>query len=271
MINSDGSRSIIDTKYHRGEVSIWNSRTRKESWPVDGHAKTDHGTKVYEFQGKRWHAGCHENCTKCEPNVQNSQWIAKKEDILRQGYKLEVIWECQFDELLPTIQAVSTPTIPDILQKTQSEESLLDGIKNGKYYGFIVCTVSSPPDVINKMSDFPPVIKRLNVEDKHLTDTTRQQIKLEKPNLKKFERETLVQCFNAKDHLLMTNLARYYMESGLIISNIETFIQYIPKKSLAPFVNLVTTMRIDAEKNNLPTKGNTAKMFGNGAYGKVCS
>jgi len=179
------------------------------------------------------------------------------------------MWECQFKILLPTIQNISTPTIPDILKTGQKETDLISGIKSGSLYGFIVCTINTPTDIADQLKDFPPIIKRQKIIDSHLTPYTRNRIKLEKPNLKKFERETVVQCFNAENHLLLTSLAKYYLEKGLIISNVKTFVQYIPEKSLQPFVSHVTKMRIEAEKDNQHTKGNTAKIYGNSGYGKV--
>jgi len=267
--NKDGSRTKIQTKYFRGEVNIWSSRTRRNSWPVDGYAKTDHGIKIYEFQGERWHSAC----PHCNPYGCDSKWWTKKEDILRQGYKLEVIWECQFAKLLPKIQNVETTDLHDILKISSKEHDIIEGIRSGKLFGFIQCTVTSPENVVNEMSDFPPVINRLKITDSHLTSFMQKQIKLENPNLKTFERETLVQCFNATEHLLLTTLAQFYLEKGLELSNITKVIQYIPKKSLTPFVDHVTNMRIDAEKNKVPgkpsMKGNTAKIYGNSGYGKV--
>ena len=92
---------------------------------------------------------------------------------------------------------------------------------------------------------------------------------MEKPQCKKFERETLTQCFNATNHLLLSTLAKYYMEKGIRISNVRRFIQFVPRKCLAPFVKYVTEMRIEAERDGETTKGNTAKQYGNSGYGKV--
>ena len=58
------------------------------------------------------------------------------------------------------------------------------------------------------------------------------------------------------------------MNQGITLSNVTTFIQYYPSKALDPFVSRVTEMRIAAEKNNQPTKGASAKIFGNSGYGK---
>lgn len=264
MDNSDGTRSTIESKYHRGERTIWSSRKQKNSWLVDGYAHTDHGIKVYEFNGRVFHQGC-EFCHK----KSDATWTEKKEDIYRAGYKLEFICECQFDKLVPKIRHIKTPLIPQILNKYQSETELLDGIKSGSLFGFIECDVFSPPDVVEKLKAYPPVIRRETITDRDLSDYMRKRVKLEKPDENNFQRTTLIQCFNAKNHLLITPLVQYYLTKGMKITNVSRFIQFIPRKSLLPFVEKVTNMRIDAEKNNLPMKGNTAKQFGNNGYGRV--
>ena len=88
-------------------------------------------------------------------------------------------------------------------------------------------------------------------------------------NGEKLKRETVVQCFEAKNHLLMTSLVKFYISIGLKITNIYQVIQYQPFKCLSPFVKHVTTMRLDAERNKKKTKANSAKTFGNSGYGKV--
>ncbi len=267
LTNTDGSRAIIQTKYHRGEKSLWNSQQQSNAWPVDGFAETDHGCKVYEFMGDAWHAGC----PHCQPNQTNQTWARKRMDIVNAGHQLEVIWECQWNRMLPNVKYHDTPLIPDILNTTQTEQDILDGIKSGRLYGYILCDVTSPDEVIEARKHFPPVLKRIKIGPEHLTPFTADQLRREKPSCVKFERETLVQCFHATNHLLLTPLAQYYMSIGIKLSNVRKFIQYIPRASLTPFVQHVTEMRISAEQNNMPTKGNTAKNFGNCGYGKVIS
>jgi hypothetical protein len=264
--NLDGSRSIIQTKYHRGEIEIPRSNQESKGWFVDGYAESDHGVKIYEFNGDYWHAGC----PHCSDGDVSSIWTDKLKDIENLGFDLEVIWECEFDNLLNSMQNVETPLIPEILKKNQTEIDILNGINSGHLFGYIICDVNTPDHIAEKLTDFPPIIKRAVLNEKHLSEYMKSRVKLEKPDLVNFERETLIQCFNATNHLLFTPLAKYYMKKGLIISNVKKFIQYIPVKCLTPFVNLVTEMRIDAENNNLPTKGNTAKIFGNSGYGKLC-
>ena len=244
---------------------LWHSQLEDDAWPVDGFAKTDRGTKAYEFMGDAWHRAC----PNCEPQQTNRTWNQKRTDILNAGHQLEVIWECEWDNLLSQARNSETPLIPDILKDKQTEDDIRRGVQSGRLFGFLLCDVESPPEVIEQRKHFPPVLKREKIGFDHLTSFMREQVRREKPGLVKFERETLIQCFHAKEHLLMTPLAKYYLDNGIKITNIKKFVQYIPRRCLAPFVEHVTTMRIDAELNKMPTKGKTAKDFGNCGYGKV--
>ena len=201
---------------------------------MDGFAETDHGIKIYEFLGERWHSGC----PHCNPGGHEDRvWIEKKYDILYQNnYKLEYQWGCQFQKILSDVQNIPTSDMPFILRINQREHDIIEGIKSGELFGFITCDITCPDHVAQRWYDFPPVIKRLKVTDEYLTEYMKERIRLEKPGLKEFERDTVIQCFNAKDHLLLTTLAKYYLEEGFLISNIRQFIQYRPSKGILPFV-----------------------------------
>ena len=266
LTNKDGTRATIACKYLRGEEKLVNSKTGLRTWSVDGYAKSDQGVKVYEFLGDEYHDGCPD----CDPNNIDTVWIEKQKDIIAVA-QLEHIWECQFDKLLPLIRHVETPLIPHILVATFKETDILDSIKNNCLFGYIVADISTPDYLIPEMSNFPPIMKRMTVTNKHLTAYMEKRYKLRNPHNGKLERETVVQCFNAKNHLLLTSLAKYYLDKGLIINNITKVIQYTPRKALHQFVKHVKNMRIIAEKEGKKTKANTAKQFGNQAYGKVNS
>ncbi len=254
------------THFHRGEQKIWCSRTQRKTWSVDGYAVNRHGeVKIWEFNGCNYHPGC----PHCSHGQLSFTEIEKRHDIGQLGYKLEVMWECQFLKKLPELSRLETPLIPFILREKQNEKSLIEAVRANQIFGFLLCDIDCPSDVIDAMQDFPPIIRRETITDDHLTEYMKSKIKQENPGLKSFKRETLIQCFTARSYLLMTPLAHFYLKKGLVISNVQKFVQYIPRKVLLPFANHVTAMRIDAEKNNLATKGATAKGFGNSGYGKV--
>ena len=263
LLNANGKRSIIQTAYHRGEHKIPKAHRTEQFWTVDGFAITDHGCKIYEFNGERYHKGC-PHCAPNEP--QDFVWRQKMKDVSQCG-EIQIMWECQFDKLLNQISQMETPSFPDILKRKQKESDLLEAIRLQKVFGFIVCDVVSDTDVTTHYHDFPPVVKRFTVTEEFVLPWMKNCIK-NKYNSEQITRPTLIQCFNAKDHLLMTPVAHYYMKQGLKISNIKTFVQYLPVKVLEPFANHVTSMRIAAEKQGNPTKSMTSKLFGNSGYGK---
>ena len=260
--NNDGSRAVIQTKFHRGEKRIPSSKMLKD-WKVDGYVKSDQGVKIYEFMGDHWHDGC----PNCDPTGIDVNWSMKLRDISQVGI-VEVIWECEFDELLTRLRGFWSPLIPHIFDEYHSQLAIKKSIMKNELYGYILCDIDTPDHLVESMSNFPPVIKRMTLTDEHLTPYMRQRHAERYPN-KQMSRTTVVQCFKATQHLLLTRLAKFYMEQGLVISNITKVVQYIPRKSLKPFVEHVTNMRIDAEKARKRTKANSAKTFGNAGYGKV--
>ena len=266
LIDADGRKTQIQMKYYRGEIKIYNSKTKDNSWPVDGFAKTNTGTKIYEYLGERFHSGC-PYCS--DKKDQDEQWLRKKADIARLGYKLEYIWSCQWRKIRTKLKAFETPRLPRILKTKDTEELILKGIMDETLFGYIVCDVRSPENIVRKWKIFPPVIKRATLNESHLTEFTKTQVEKEynETPTSTFKRTTLIQCFNDDQHLLFTPLARFYIQEGLELSNISIFIQYHPNKCLKPFIDKCTKMRIEAEKKSEQLKGNTAKIIGNAGYG----
>ena len=86
---------------------------------------------------------------------------------------------------------------------------------------------------------------------------------------KKAVKSTIVQCYHAKQILLITPLVKFYLERGLKVTNITKFTQYVPAKCFKPFTKKVFDMRCQADRAKDKTKATTAKLFGNSAYGKT--
>ena len=263
LIQKDKKRTKIQMKYFRGEVKLYNSQTKNFSWAVDGFAENQNGAKVYEFLGERWHKGC----PFCGDGEEDETFLRKKSDILKMGYQLEIIWGCQWEKLLETVKNVPT-SFPRILHNRSSELELLEGIRNESLFGYLICDIKSPETVIKKWENFPLVIKREQIDLSYLSEDTKLQIENDYGSSSTFKRNTLIQCFNDQNHLLFSPMAKFYLDEGLEISNVKTFIQYQPDTCLKPFIEKVTKMRIEAEYDRKFLKGETAKIIGNSGYGK---
>ena len=165
------------------------------------------------------------------------KWTEKKADILESGYVLDVCWGCELDEKLDNAKNIHSKIFPGIFKRTQKESDLIQGIDDGSLFGFVFCDLDSSVATIQKWKSFPLIFKRLTVTYDHLSPAMKQQLELEKPEEKKFERETLVQGFHSKDQVIFTPLLRFYISQGVKISNITGFVQFIPRKCLNPFAD----------------------------------
>ena len=178
---------------------------------------------------------------------------------------LRVMRECEWKRLLETMEKPVTQ-MGRILCK-DNEDSLLQAILNGEVFGFIEADISTPDSVIEEMGDFvfPPVFVRTEISEEMLCPYMRERLEQEN---KKPPQETIVQCYNAKGQLLITDLVKFYVSKGLVISNVKSFIQYVPGKPFDNFVQTCYESRVEAEEANNKTRSNTIKNVANNGYGK---
>ena len=260
--NKNGSRAMIQCKFFRGEVKIPRSEG-KGFWEVDGFASTENGLRFYEYNGCFFHKGC----PNCDPDGKDPTNNKKIEDLEKMGTVI-VIWGCQWKELLPRVRKMKTKIMPHILENTHTDDEILQSIQNDQLFGYILCDIITPAHLQDEMKNFPPLIKRQVITEDFLTPYMAERFD-KRYKGKTLKQETVIQCFNATNHLLLTSLVKFYLSIGLKVTKIHKVIQYRPFCSLSPFVDHVTAMRLQAEKDGKKTKANTAKTFGNAGYGKV--
>ena len=148
-------------------------------------------------------------------------------------------------------------------------ESLLNAIILGEVFGFAVVDIQTPKSIIDKhLKDsflFPPIIKRLELDESYLSDFMRSRYEAEN---KKLKMETVVQGYHGSDVFAMTPLIQFWIRQGLEITDIKHFTQYQPGKMLKPFADEVTKLRIEATFDGDEGKAQSAKLVGNSGYGK---
>ena len=129
---------------------------------------------------------------------------------------------------------------------------------------FSECDVESPEAMIEdhkrKGFLFPPIIKRMKLDERHMSPFMQQRYIEEN---KKPTGETVVQTYHGKQIFIMTPLAQFYLSRGMKIKNITKFIQYEGGAALKPFAEKVVNMRIEATHEKDEAKSNTAKLYGN--------
>ena len=269
--DKNGNRVQLQHHYFNDEHS-------ECGYQPDGFAIIDGEYVFYEYLGNICHIiwfiltiylGCafHPDCCVPDEDIPGAEtkrdtWNTKKKFMESRG-RLVVMRECVWKQQIKQLPIVETD-MPRILMN-DNEQSLLNAIENGDVFGFCTVDVTTPQEIIEERKAagflFPPIIRRMVIEEQHLSDFTKQQFQNQNRKLK--NEETVVQTYNGTQVFVMTEMVRVWMKMGLKISNVTQFIQYIPGKTLLPFTQKVTKMRVQATYEKDEAKATTAKLYGN--------
>lgn len=255
LLDKKGNRAILQHKYFRGEKLF-------AGWEIDGFAEVDNKLFFYEFLGCYFHSGCRNpECQNFSPDTTDERFQRKMNELSQYG-EVIIMRECRWQTTLKKMKSKKTPSFPDINNVFSNEKKILEGIKNGSLFGYVVADVTTPPDVLQKILplNFPPVIQRGEIDERMLSDYMRQRCESRQF---KFPQKTLIQTYHGKQLLIYTPTVQFYMQIGLEISNISKFIQFLPTRPLNDFVEKITAGRIDAVKQKNDSLGTAYKIIGN--------
>jgi hypothetical protein len=112
-------------------------------------------------------------------------------------------------------------------------------------------------------AEMPPIFKNVEITYNDLSPETQAQVK---PNYKS---KKLVGSIFGKKMLFPTELLKWYVEHGLIVSNITCAIRYIRKAPFQEFAEQVSRERRAGDANpDHKVRGEMMKLIGNSSYGK---
>lgn len=99
--------------------------------------------------------------------------------------RLVIMRECIWKEKLNQLFHIKTVIPRILLEDTQT--TLLDAIRDNVVFGFVVCDVKTPISIIKEREAagflFPPIIKRMVIEDCHLSSFMREKFLTEERKL----------------------------------------------------------------------------------------
>ena len=147
-----------------------------------------------------------------------------------------------------------------------NETQILDAIKNEEIKGFIRCDLICPSWLKEKTENFPLIYKKILVGREDVGPIMKEYLK--KTNLLKTPNLQLIGSHYAKQILIATNLAKFYMSMGVEIKNIERVIEYQYTNALIPFVQKAAKLRYSAKNHKEKLLSNLAKSLIVSCYGK---
>lgn len=255
---SDGTRAVLEHQYFRGEHKI-------QGYNIDGYAKIDELDHFFEFLGCYYHKFCDD----CHPDDTDDAWNEKYEFLKSKGV-VHVMRECEWTQRRQLYFLRRSRHWGQIFRWKQSEEEILVGIRKEQLYGFIVADVECPQKVYDQISylNFPPVIRKMVLTEEHLSPYMKERYKQSGKTV--YNGDAVVQTFSGSELLLLTPLAKFYMDLGLKIKNVKKFIQYRGEFCLTDYVSTITKGRVDAIKRKNSALALAFKTIGNcGGFGKT--
>ena len=175
----NGVKVQMDHVYFRGEKVIG-------GYKVDGYINRNGKHVFFEFLGCKFHPGklkhylsrlkCFKGC--CVNEIEDAEaklkfWQEKK-SFLKSIGELHVMRECKWKRQLSNMKNYPDTQMGKILEKSSEDDIIKgkrlfmlslnynQGIMDDTLYGFIICNVSTPQEVMDDMGSFlfPPIIKR---------------------------------------------------------------------------------------------------------------
>ena len=146
---------------------------------------------------------------------------AKEEYFKSLGYNLIVMRECEWERTVDRnleIKAFLHIFFKNMYPPTESMDLavIVRRIKSGEFFGFIECDNSVPEKLRDKFSEMSPVFKNVQVSRKELSPHMLRFA--EKSGYLKAPQRMLIGSMFGEKILLLSELAKWYLEQGLEIT-----------------------------------------------------
>ena len=132
----------------------------------------------------------------------------------------------------------------------------------------IQCDIHTPEKLKPHFSEMTPIFKNVEISRNDIGDHMKAYC--EKEGLLKQKRRGLIGSYFGKEIMLITPLAKWYLEQGLEITNVKQIVEYKPEKCFQNFADQVTKARRQGDKDaDSSILADSFKLLGNSAYGKT--
>ena len=229
---------------------------------------------VYEMDGCFFHGHrCHltENAWKSRPKLmeKREKKTREKEQYLKiNGYRVEKIRECDYvKHLRPCLNY--DKYLPPYYQKHKSSLSLdtiLKDIQQESLFGMV--DVEVPNHLYDYFSEMSPLFCTCFIPFDAMGEYTQKQI--EELNLGKHPRKLLVGGMKAKRLLLLSPLLKWYLDHGLIVTQVYQVIEFSPMSCFKQFHDKVSDARRAGDVHeDQSIIADTMKLIGNSGFGSM--
>ena len=171
----------------------------------------------------------------------------RKEYIQQKGYKIIELWECEWWSLYKTDAPVKSYLRANFPYKRPiSGEQPLQGITEGRLFGYVQCHIEVPEHLRDYFSNFPSIFKN-NVESRNdIGDLMKEYAK--KEGFMPQPKSMLISSFIVLNGTIITPLLLFYLKLRLVCKKIHRFVQYTPRNCFNNFVQSAVDARRQGTK-----------------------
>ena len=149
-----------------------------------------------------------------------------------------------------------------------SLEKWIKRISDGSFFGLVECDIVVPDCLKDKFSEMSPIFKNTLVGREQLGNDMRKLA--ENTGYLKRPTRMLIGSLRGDLVLLFSGLARWYLQHGLVITEIYELIEYHPRALFKEFGESVSQARREGDTDpNKKILADTSKLIGNSCYGKT--
>ena len=176
------------------------------------------------------------------------------------------MWECEWWRLYKTDASVKSHLRKNFPYRIPlSEEGLMQGIIDGRLFGYVHCDIEVPEHLREYFSKFSAIFKNTVVSRDDIGNLMKQYP--EEENNMVQPRRMLISSFILTNGTTKTPLLLFYLRLGLVDKKIHRFVQYTPKKCFDNFVQSAVDARRQRDENpNWSVVAETMKLLANSSY-----
>ena len=133
-------------------------------------------------------------------------------------------------------------------------------------FGFVKCDIEDPDHLKEYFSEITPILKNVNICLDDIGEFMQNYAK--EHSIKDVPHLLLIGSYFRKKIGLMTPLLKWYLEHGLLITRIYTFVEYIPNAAFSSFMTQIAQCRLEGDHDkDKALIAEMSKLIGNSLYG----
>ena len=128
-----------------------------------------------------------------------------------------------------------------------SQDQIIKYIQDGHLLSFVECDIEVPDHLKEYFSEMTPILKNVDVCLDDVGEFMQAYVKQQ--NIKDVPRLLLIGSYFGKKIGLSTPLLKWYLEHGLVVTNIYTVVEYVPNPAFNTFMTQVAQARLDDDRD----------------------